>query len=59
MCGYDSQVTILRLNAKTIPASSAPPKRMPSARPSRNVPKAATHSLSTAIQLSAVQNGST
>ena len=59
MCGYEIQVTIHRLSAKTSPASSAPPKRMPSARASRNMPNAATHSLSTADQLSAVQNGRT
>ena len=41
------------------PARSAPPKRMPSARASRNVPKAATNSLSTAITASDFQNGST
>ena len=35
MCWYESHVTIFRFSAKTIPASSAPPKRMPSARPSR------------------------
>ena len=53
------QVTIFRLRAKTTPASSAPPKRIPSALANRNIPNAATQSLSTAIQLSAVQNGST
>jgi hypothetical protein len=59
MCGYDTQVTIHRLKPKTSPAVSAPAKRMPSARPRRNMPKADTQSFSTAIQLSAVQNGST
>ena len=38
---------------------SAPAKRMPSSRASRNVPSAATKSLSAAISASERQNGST
>jgi hypothetical protein len=48
-------VTIQRLKAKTSPAVSAPPKRIPSARASKNIPKAATHSLRTPVQGSAAQ----
>ena len=50
---------IHRLNAKTSPAVSAPPKRMPSARPRRNIPNADTHTLSSAIHTSAEKYGST
>ena len=56
--GQASQATKKVPNEKTRPASSAPPKRIPSARPSRNVPRAATHSFSAAITASDFQNGS-
>ena len=42
-----------------MPASSAPPKRIPSARPSRNVPNAARNSFKAATNASESQNGST
>ena len=53
------QVTIFRLSAKTIPASSAPPKRMPSARGEQVHAERRDPSLITPIQPSAVQNGRT
>ena len=54
-----TQLTVQRLKPNTMPASSAPPKRMPSARASRNVPNAARNSFSAAIHASESQNGST
>ena len=59
MSGHASQTTKKVPNENTAPASSAPPKRMPSARPSRKVPNAATNSFSTAMTASDFQNGST
>ena len=57
--GHATQVTDQRLKPKTSPASSAPPWRIPSSRPSRYVPKAATKSLSTAMTPSAVHRSRT
>ena len=57
--GQATQLTIQRLKPNTVPASSAPPKRIPSARPSRNVPNAARNSFKAATNASESQNGST
>ena len=57
--GHASQTTKNVPKAKTSPATSAPPKRIPSRRPSRNVPNEATNSLSSAITVSAFESGRT
>ncbi len=57
--GHGSHTTKKVPNAKTTPAKSAPPKRMPSTRASRNVPRAAMNSLSIAITASDFQSGRT
>jgi hypothetical protein len=57
MCGHDTQVTDQRLKPNTRPHISEPPKRIPSVRPSRNAPSAATNSLSAATTASESQNG--
>jgi hypothetical protein len=59
VCGQATQTRKNRLKAKTTPASSAPPKRMPSARPSRYVPIAATKTLRAAARPSDHQKPST
>jgi hypothetical protein len=56
---HDTHVTDHMLKPKTIPASSAPPKRIPSVRPSRNAPSAATRSFSAAMGASESRKGST
>ena len=48
VCGHETQTTKNRLKAKTTPASRAPAKRCPSARASRNVPRAAAKTFRTA-----------
>ena len=57
--GHASQTTKKVPKAKTTPLGSAPPKRMPSARASRNAPKAATKSFNAAASARDFQNGST
>ncbi len=57
--GQASHTTKYIPNAKTQPATNAPPKRMPRARASRNVPNAAMNSLSAAMSASERQNGRT
>lgn len=59
MCGQDTQVTHQRLKPKTSPVRKAPPKRMPSAFPSRKAPSAATNSFRAAITASDFQKGRT
>ena len=56
---HDTQLTAHRLKPKTSPVSSAPAKRMRSARPSRKAPNAATKIFSTAVTASDFQKGST
>ena len=58
LSGHVSQTTKNSPNANTIPASSAPGKRIPSARASRCVPIAAQNSFSAATTPSDHQNGS-
>ena len=57
--GHASQTTKNVPKAKISPATSAPPKRIPSRRPSRKVPNEATNSLSSAITVSAFESGRT
>jgi hypothetical protein len=57
--GHASQTTKKVPKAKTIPASRAPPKRMPSWRPNRYIPNEPTNSLIAAMIASAFHSGST
>ena len=57
--GHASHTTWKSPKPATSPASSAPAVFWPSARASRNVPNAGTHSFSAAISPSDHQNGST
>jgi hypothetical protein len=57
--GHASQTTWKSPKPATSPASSEPPIRWPSARASRKVPNAGTHSFSAPISPSDHQNGST
>jgi hypothetical protein len=57
--GQASQTTKNVPNANTVPATSAPPKRIPSSRPRNQAPRAPTNSLRAATTASDFQNGST
>ena len=59
VCGQLAQSTMAWLKPKMAPAPRAPAKRIPSARPNANAPRAATKTFSIKITASACQKGRT